>query len=267
MSISAVTKRTVGRIPLAFELHNPRKGIHLLTESPIIFLHGFLGSKRENRPDLRNHGDSGHHPKHDYMEMALDIKYFIEKRQLGQATIIGHSMGAKAALSLALHSPHLVKDVVAVDNCPIELPLTPDFLKYVEAMESVNEAQVRTHKEADEILKDIEPSPTIRLWLLSNFVKDNDLPFLKCRVPLDTLQMSIGPLGDFPYKNESISFPRPVLFLRALQSPFIPDTAFPLIRSFFPCSKVVDIDCGHWVVQEKPAIFREGMLQYWETRL
>lgn len=42
--------------------------------------------------DLRNHGDSGHHRKHDYVEMALDVELFIKKHGVESATIIGHSM-------------------------------------------------------------------------------------------------------------------------------------------------------------------------------
>ena len=41
------------RIPLAFEAHNPKlpesKHFDLSNRAPILFLHGFLGSKRENR--------------------------------------------------------------------------------------------------------------------------------------------------------------------------------------------------------------------------
>lgn len=61
--------------------------------------------------------------------------------------------GAKTALIVALHSPNLVSNVVAVDNCPISLPIAPDFLKYLESMAKAERANVRTHLEADEILR------------------------------------------------------------------------------------------------------------------
>lgn len=62
--------------------------------------------------------------------------------------------GAKTAMILALGSPDLVSEVVAVDNGPIELPLSPDFKMYLEAMAKVHEMRVSTHREADAVLQD-----------------------------------------------------------------------------------------------------------------
>lgn len=114
--------------------------------------------------------------------------------------------------------------------------------------------------------------PPVRLWLLSNFVKENGSPFLRLRVPLGILEEAMGPLGDFPYSDGNVKFQGPTLFLRALQSNFIPRSSFPLISQFFPQSKIVDMDCGHWIVQEKPEQFKEGMfkmivLTLWEVCL
>jgi pimeloyl-ACP methyl ester carboxylesterase len=68
----------------------------------------------------------------------------------------------------------------------------------------------------------------------------------------------MGPLGDFPDKDGTMKFNSPTLFLRGLQSHYIPDSAFPLISSLFPKSKIVDIDCGHWIVQDRPEEFKKG---------
>ncbi|KAE8359500.1 Alpha/Beta hydrolase protein [Aspergillus caelatus] len=274
------------RVPLAYELHTPRHANRtqsdLTNQNPIIFLHGFLGSKRENRGvgkslaqdlsrqvfclDLRNHGDSGHHPKHDYMEMAIDVEHFIRTHGLNNATLIGHSMGAKTALTLALQSPDLISKVVAIDNCPIHLGLTEEFPRYLRAMEEVQDARVKSHQEGDKILSKHEESPSVRLWLLSNFVRERDSPHLKLRVPLDVLTTAIGPLGDFPHKGKPVQFPKPALFLRALQSHYIPESSFPVISSFFPRSRIVNIDCGHWIVQERPEEFRQAVVQFLQEK-
>ncbi|KAJ5771220.1 uncharacterized protein N7511_003271 [Penicillium nucicola] len=166
--------------------------------------------------------------------------------------------GAKTAMTLALRYPNLVSKVVAIDNGPINLPLKPYFTKYLEGMAKANDAKVRSHLEADEILREYESSPTVRLWLLSNFVKSKDQPHLQLRIPLDILKNAMGPLGDFPDKDGPFKFNSATLFLRGLQSHYIPDTAFPLISSLFPQSKIVDIDCGHWIVQDRPEEFRKG---------
>lgn len=104
--------------------------------------------------------------------------------------------------------------------------------------------------------------PPVRLWLLSNFVKENGSPYLRLRVPLGTLKKAMGPLGDFPYSVGNVpAFSGPTLFLRALQSNFIPQSSFSLISQFFPQSEIVDMDCGHWIVQDKPQEFKEGMFK------
>lgn len=81
----------------------------------------------------------------------------------------------------------------------------------------------------------------------------------------------MGPLGDFPYNVGNVTFQGPTLFLRALQSNYIPQSSFPLISQFFPQSEIVDMDCGHWIVQDRPKQFQEGMftaigLLCWESR-
>jgi pimeloyl-ACP methyl ester carboxylesterase len=80
----------------------------------------------------------------------------------------------------------------------------------------------------------------------------------------------MGPLGDFPYRVGNVTFQGPTLFLRALQSNYIPRSSFPLITQFFPQSKIVDMDCGHWIVQDRPKQFQEGTftaitLSFWEN--
>ncbi|PYI21338.1 alpha/beta hydrolase [Aspergillus violaceofuscus CBS 115571] len=281
------------RVQLAYELHHhhrqpPRSSSSSPSTSPILFLHGFLGSKRENRLisrqalsqklivlrqlakdtsravyalDLRNHGDSGHHPKHDYMELALDVRSFIEKHRIREPTIIGHSMGAKTALTLSLESPNLIKDVVAIDNGPIHLPLKSDFLGYLQGLARLQEERITSHRQADEILAAYEKDPVIRLWLISNLVKKPNSPYLDLRIPVEILKTAMGPLGDFPYRETqegAKQFHGRVLFLRALRSHYIPETAFPTISSFFPAAKIVNIDSGHWIVQEKPEELRQG---------
>ena len=80
---------------------------------------------------------------------------------------------------------------------------------------------------------------------------------MKFRLPLDTLASSFQALGDFPFESIKMGrFERPALFVRAMQSHYINEEAITLIQKFFPRSEMADIDCGHWVVTERPAEFR-----------
>jgi pimeloyl-ACP methyl ester carboxylesterase len=102
---------------------------------------------------LRNHGDSPHDPKHDYTTLAIDVEDFMDEHKLSNTTIIGHSMGAKTAMCVALRSPQRVANLIPVDNAPIDAALKSDFNTYVKGMVDVQRAKVKKQSEADEILK------------------------------------------------------------------------------------------------------------------
>lgn len=58
----------------------------------IVALSAVHNELRERRQDLRNHGDSPHEMRHDYISMAQDVAGFIEQHNLQNSTLIGHSM-------------------------------------------------------------------------------------------------------------------------------------------------------------------------------
>ncbi|EMT64935.1 Abhydrolase domain-containing protein C22H12.03 [Fusarium odoratissimum] len=189
--------------PLVYDLHEPSQPKYDKRNSPILFLHGLFGSKKNNRAiskalardlgryvyalDLRNHGESPHSNKHDYSAMAQDVAEFIEGHGLKETTLIGHSMGAKTSMALALRSPELVADIVAVDNAPVDVSLSRDFPKYVRAMKKIQEAGVTRQAEADKILSEYEESLPIRQFLLGNMYLPDGEKVRKFRIPLDTL--------------------------------------------------------------------------------
>ncbi|KAI9672424.1 MAG: hypothetical protein M1829_004503 [Trizodia sp. TS-e1964] len=108
------------------------------------------------RPDLRNHGHSGHDGRHDYTAMAEDVEGFMEDHALQNVTLIGHSMGAKTAMTVALRFPSLLQSIISVDNAPIDAALKSDFAWYVQGMRKIEEAQLTSRKAADEILQSYE---------------------------------------------------------------------------------------------------------------
>lgn len=168
-------------------------------------------------------------------------------------------MGAKTAMALALHSPEMVEDIVSVDNAPIDAALLSNFGKYIQAMRRIEEAGVVKQTEADKILQEYEKELPIRQFLLGNLMRTEDKT-QKFKVPLKIIGSSLDNLGDFPFKDpESIRFNKPTLFVRGMQSHYVPDEALPTIGKFFPRFELVDIDCGHWVISEKPEEFRQGL--------
>lgn len=59
-------------------------------------------------------------------------------------------------MTLALRSPSMVKDIVSVDNAPIDAILSTDFAKYVRGMKKIEDAGVTTQKAADAIMAEFE---------------------------------------------------------------------------------------------------------------
>jgi len=209
--------------------------------------------------DLRNHGDSPHDPQHNYLTMADDVAHFIEQHKLTEPTLIGHSMGAKTAMTLALRSPDMIRDIVSVDNAPIDAALLGSFARYIRGMKKIEQAGVTRQGEADKILEAYEESLPIRQFLLTNLYKPKGETTYRFRIPLTILGAGLDNLGDFPYKNpDEKRFNKPALFVRGTKSNYVADEAIPVIGRFFPRFELVDIDSGHWVISEQPEAFRKG---------
>lgn len=196
--------------------------------------------------------------------MAADVAGFIDEHDLTQPTIIGHSMGAKTAMTLALQSPSLVRDIISVDNAPVDAVMESSFGKYVQAMKKIDSAGITRQSEADNILKDYEPSLPIRQFLLGNLHRpEPSAPGQKFRVPLDILGRHLNNLGDFPFKDpSSVRFEKPALFVRGTESKYVPDDVLPLIGQFFPKFRLSDIKAGHWLISENPEAFRQAVLEF-----
>jgi pimeloyl-ACP methyl ester carboxylesterase len=267
-------------VELAYDHHAPPAGRERFSETtaPIVFMHGLFGSRKNNRTasrvlarelgrhvyavDLRNHGASPHRATHTYGAMAGDVARFVADRGFADATLIGHSMGAKVAMAVALAEPpeiSTVADMVAVDNAPLDAALSGDFGRYVRAMRRIDDARVTRQADADKILAEVEPELPIRQFLLGNLHRPQGETALRFRIPVDILGGALHHMADFPYKNpDEVRFERPALFVRGTKSKYVPDEVIPLIGQFFPRFQMVDIDAGHWVISEKPEEFLKG---------
>lgn len=279
-------------LPLAYDLHTPAKPVHSDSKtSPIIVMHGLFGSKKNNRTiskvlardlgrsvyavDLRNHGESPHDQRHDYTAMAADVADFIKQHDLKEPTLIGHSMGAKAAMTLALQSPDVVANIVSVDNAPVDAHIGSDFARYIQGMKNIDAADVSRQADADKILEPYEKSIVIRQFLLGNLHRyqpadddgnnhyNNKQAVQKFRVPLNIIGKSLDHMGDFPFKDPAEArFPKPALFVRGTKSKYVPDEAIPIIGQFFPKFELVDVEAGHWLISENPEAFRKAVVDF-----
>ncbi|KAH8725222.1 Alpha/Beta hydrolase protein [Phaeosphaeriaceae sp. PMI808] len=262
-------------VDLAYTLHDNKgstKG------NPVIIVHGLFGSKKNsrsvsnalaralNRPiyaiDTRNHGDSPHEKTHNYNALADDILAFLQKHNLKDATLIGHSMGAKTIMTMALRDPTCCANIIPVDNAPVDAALSSDFPKYAEGMLRVEQARPTSQKQADEILQPYAKDLPVRQFLLTNLIRPSPSEPLRFRIPIRILTDALDNMADFPFKNpDEHRFNKRALFVRGTRSRYVSDEALPIIGRFFPRFELVDVEAGHWVISEKPEEFIKGMLK------
>ncbi|RAL13243.1 alpha/beta fold family hydrolase [Aspergillus homomorphus CBS 101889] len=264
---------------LSYQVFKPEKDE--VSRGPIIFLHGLFGSKQNNRSisralardlkceiftlDLRNHGDSFHADEHNYLVMAEDVVQFMQHLKLDKGALIGHSMGAKVAMTVALESANLVSALVPVDNAPINAALKSDFDKYVRGMQHVEAEKPQSQSHADSVLQKYEESLPIRQFLLTNLVRVPEDRTMKFRVPLSVLGESLGNMADFPYREPgSVRYDGPTLFVRGTKSRYVTDDAIPAIKAFFPRAQIADVEAGHWLISEKPEAFRQAVVKFFK---
>lgn len=267
--LGELLSKDIPTVALGYDLINDSSSS--LSKPPILILHGLFGSRSNNRSigralntrlerdvyclDLRNHGDSPHMERHDYSALAADVERFIRDHELGESILIGHSMGAKAAMAVALRSRNLVEMLISVDNAPVNLAPSSNFIEYVKILQHLElNPVIKSNKDANAEFAKYEDDAGVRQFLLQNLRRDKQSGLLKSRVPLAIMKEVLvkGNVAAWLFDPTVTQYHGPALFIRGTQSKYIPDDYFPDIGRFFPRFEVRDIDAGHWVMAQKP---------------
>jgi len=242
---------------------------------PLVILHGVFGSannwKRiaadlagEHRVlavDLRNHGESPWADSMSYPEMAEDVAALIDREVGGRAVVIGHSMGGKAAMWLALSAPERVARLVVVDIAPVAY--REHLSAYVAAMQAIDPAGISRRSEADARLREAVPDAGIRAFLLQNLRLDSG--GARWRLNLDALATEMGTISGFPDPGERV-YDGPTLFVKGAKSDYIRDAHRAVIARHFPNARArVVPDAGHWVHVEAPEAFLRALQSFLDT--
>jgi esterase len=235
--------------------------------APVLILHGLLGSARNWTTiakrlgdharvfalDLRNHGSSSWADASTYDDMAEDVRAFIEERSLEPATLIGHSMGGKVAMRVALLYHDLVDRLVIVDIAPV--PYRHSFDDYIDAMRSVDVAGTTRRSDVESELARAIPDPGVRAFLLQNLTRSE--AGFEWRVNLDALAMNMEDIIGWPDTGVA-RFEGPTLFVAGERSDYLLPEHQGEIERLFPNAEIAVIkDAGHWVHAEQPAAFIE----------
>ncbi len=247
-------------VTLSYKSHGEAAG------PPVVILHGLLGSSGNWRSiarrlaeqyrvfalDLRNHGESPHVESMSYPAMADDVRAFLDSHDIDAATIIGHSMGGKTAMRLALDAPQRVERLVVVDIAPTRSH--HDHLPWLRAMASLDLGRVGRRADAETMLEAAIPDTAMRQFLLQNLAATPG--GFVWRINLAAIENSLPDLLEFPVGADVQPFPRSALFVRGAQSDYVLPKDETVIRVLFPCAEIVTIEgAGHWVHAEHPARF------------
>ncbi len=233
--------------------------------APVVVLHGLFGAaqnwggiqkklagpeRRVIALDLRNHGSSGHAAEMDYPTMAADVAETLAALDAFPAAILGHSMGGKVAMLLALQRPEAVRRLCVADIAPV--PYLPRLRETVAALQRIPLRAGLTRREADAVLAEGQPDPSMRAFLLQNLRFDGALP--AWRIGLDEIDAAMPALESFPAVEAR--YPGPVLFVNGGASEFVKPEYLPRIRQLFPAARFATMaGAGHWLHAERPDEF------------
>ena len=229
---------------------------------PLIVLHGLFGSARNWRSmaqrlaqnyrvytlDLRNHGDSPWTEPMDYETLAGDVGDFIRNQGLQEVLVIGHSMGGKAAMVLALRHAELVRRLIVLDIAPVAYGHSHGEI--IQSLQALDLSALKRRSEADAALSAAVPEAGVRQFLLQNLVlRDGRFSW---RLNLSALAMSMDKLVGFPNMDGRVYTDR-TLFLHGGLSDYVRPEYHSAIRRLFPKAEVNVIDhAGHWLHADQP---------------
>lgn len=237
---------------------------------PLVILHGLLGSSRnwgaiatklgERRRvlalDLPNHGASPWIETMDYPSMAAEVARFIEQRAGGPAAVVGHSMGGKAAMMLALTRPDLVERLAVVDIAPVSY--THTFAPYIKAMRAAPLGGAERRADIEAAMAGVIPDPRVRAFLMQNL--EGAPGSYRWRANLAVLGAAMDDILAFPRLPGDARYDGPALFLHGAESDYVLPQHEDLILALFPRARIQAVEgAGHWLHADKPAEFLQAI--------
>jgi len=230
--------------------------------APLVILHGLYGNHANWSTharqlaeryavyafDARNHGQSPHAPSMRLEEMANDVAETMASLGLPSAHVLGHSMGGKTAMLLALRAPQRVRSLIVVDIAPVAYAKGTDPV--LKALLSVDLAKLHSRADADAKLAERITSEAVRDFLLTNLQRSPDGTF-QWRINLPVIRDYFDEVTGWPEQPQP--FEGPALFIRGGKSDYVLPEYFNAMRRQFPHGTLKSVaNADHWVHAEKP---------------
>jgi len=202
--------------------------------------------------DMRNHGMSPHSDEFSYALMADDVLAYISKHRISQPTIVGHSMGGKVAMQVALNAPNKVKAIVVADIAPVNY--APRHNDVFAGLHALAESPVSSRAQADEVLSGYVKELGVRQFLIKNLRKaagsDGKLAW---RFNLPAIAQGYSSILTAP---QGEAYSGPVLFIAGEHSDYIlPEHREQTVKLFPSATMRMIPDTSHWLHAEKPDVF------------
>jgi esterase len=239
--------------------------------TPLIILHGLFGSSDNwytlaktfalthtvYLPDQRNHGQSPHSDDFNYKLLTADLLEFLNEHELKNVSIIGHSMGGKAAMNFAILYPDLVEKLIVVDIVPKFYVMRYDSI--LQGMKALPLETLKSRTDAENILIPYVPDVSERRFIMKNLQRKADGGF-EWKVNLKSLDEHMSDLGT-ALEYEGV-FTKPSLFVKGGKSSYYKEGDEDIILKYFPQAQFKTLDTGHWVQAEKPQEFADTVLDF-----
>ena len=225
---------------------------------PVLILHGLFGSSRNWQTfaqhlsrdhqvftlDLRNHGNSPHSDSMSYTLMAADVVRFMDDNNIPRACLIGHSMGGKTAMSLALQNPDRVAHLVVVDIAPVAYD--HNYEELLGKLTALDMTQIQRRADANKLLGEKIDDDELRLFLLQNLiVKPGETS--RWRINLAGIHANVNHLVQYVPAKGDAKFSAPVDVIRGALSHYVNEKYFSAFERFFPTVNFHTIEnAGHW---------------------
>ncbi len=238
-----------------------------------VVLHGLFGSGKNWRSfagsleedfqvwtlDARNHGDSPHADSMSYQQMAEDVVRFFDGNELENVILLGHSMGGKTAMQLALQFPDRIAALIVVDIAPVCYDHQQKQLKLIEAMQGLHLAAEMSRSDIEKKLALKIPEKRLLSFLMTNLYRQNGQ--FQWRIGLEQIAAGMPYLLNYPEVNSV--FEGPVQFIGGENSAYLKFEYHALIRKKFPESRITMLkNCGHWLHIEQPAAFQKTVNEF-----
>lgn len=236
----------------------------------VAFLHGLFGQGRNwtqiargladiSRPtlfDMPDHGRSGWTQRFDYIGAAEIVAQQMRDIDAQEPWIVvGHSMGGKIAMLVALLHPDLVSRLAVIDISPSPTDDVSEFETFIAGMQAMDLDTIHTRQDADEALSAAAPSRSVRGFLLQNLRREGDT--WSWQPNLELLARDIAEVGGWPGEEVATlaPFDEPVLWLSGERSPYVTEESQREMRRLFPRVRHVLVkNAGHWVHSEQPEV-------------